>query len=266
MKKIIVMVLSILCLCSLSSCKKNEEIATRSEIEAFLNNKHLNFSDCEYNCYYTIKLNTKDSDYGNTKVRAKGYVIVDNIVDVNLKSVQFTMDGKYVSKDKSANNKKITSKEKIVAFDFGSSEKEEVYLYKKSKTSGKGELTKEDVKTKKIGESIIVDKEFLKLLKSALYLDEFLKNIIKQVYDNSLFYINGDNCKIILASKDTIEKTEIEMEFKGEKLQKIQFKRVSYMNNLELNIDLTKKTSIKKPKDSSDYIPIKNQKSSSNYI
>lgn len=260
MKKIIITLVTIICLVSLTSCK-SKNIATKSEAEAFFERiMDNNFSESTLNCSYSIEIKNTTSKE-TLKIKSKGYIEISENSETNEKVINFTMNGNYALQSESGS--KATSKEKLVVFNYSpnwyNNENEESYCYQKIKATekGKNQTFKSETKTQKYRNScIFYDEDFKYIFEAILDLEEFIEKAFEEALSSGLIYIDGSNCSMIIDSSESsdCEKIECDIKCSGSKISKIKIALTSSTQKVVLTIDLTKNESINKPKDYEKYI------------
>lgn len=268
MKKIIITLITIICLVSLTSCK-SKNIATEIEVDIFLkrimdNNFLESTSDYSYSIEMkstanTYSLNTKQEE--TSKIKSKGYIEISHNSETNENVINFIMNGNYTLQSESGS--KTTSKEKLVVFNYNFNdyhkENEESYFYQKIKVTEKGKNRKGKGEKKYqtyTNSFIFYDEDFKDIFEAILDLKELIEEVFEEALSRGLVYINGNDCSMIIDSSGSsdCEKIECDIKCSGSKISKIKITVTSSSRKVVLTIDVAKNRPINKPKDYEKYI------------
>lgn len=260
MKKITTILITILCIVSLTSCK-NKEFASKEEAKEKLDSiLASNFQTESYNYYYSVT--TKNCEPSNkeevlNKSKAKGYVEYIYNSETEEPKLNYTMERSFKLKmvHNSSYESKVSGKEKIVVLDAYNNETIQTYLYQRAKEVrlDSKQQTKINIKTRQsLYTEISEDELFDEVMQLVFDLKSFMERIFKEAQSDGLIYIGKNSCKITMDDADGKIDCELKLDGANIKTVKVTLKAPTYL--LNITIDLTKKATIERPKDYKDYI------------
>lgn len=272
MKKITTILITILCVMSLTSCKNKVTASKEEAKEKFELILASNFQNKEYGYYYTIQTKDTSSYYGNEafyKTKAKGCIEYKYDTEKDREICNYSADVKmkYKTYDTSTKNEygyNVSGKEETIILDAKNDEEMEFFVWKKVKVNrlDAKEKTTYNIKTKEfVSYKASLDKFFADcMLNMVIDFKPFLEEIFKIAEEYGLIYIIKDSCKITINGLyDTIlnynfEKVDIEIKLDGDKMKTVKITYEEPSKECKFTIDFTKTVKIEKPKDYQDYI------------